>query len=1181
MVLKNKTQNPTQWPSSTLYATSIAVTVTDPDHSPLINAQTLTDGSLSVSGSGSTAAFDITITVAAVSDASTYTYETTQTISVSGLNSGITKDLGTVYVGCHREPRKVLLKCTNTTPSTVVPNDWFSVIYKPTTYASYVKVSTKRQYSGDISRIEVDLDYVGGSLYVVPNGAYDGVISQNLTSPDTFLMSSQITISQISAGSTDVDDLTYDIIGFIFPSQTHTSGLQLDFNVNTMAISTGDVALYKSYTDIGTVVGDDIGFFFNRSYTPTDTTKKITASDSTINVTSTDDECFNLSVSIYSLLMRYGVHKTHTGSHYLSSCIALTTSITEGDYITPEITTKSGTLTPSDATITSIDVTLTSSTRYDNITITVSSPSSLSFPYATGYSASIVINANATNSEYWCNTTSTIDLGVITGNPSADITYKACQFEFALAYPPSTAYIKATGENATAITSDSPVTKIYPSTTDLTKIFTFSSSGYSAITATLTGTASNLRNTKTSYTIALSGTATTYSVSFTSNFDGSPVTGIPVYGGLTSASTYVGVTPCTATVLANNNYFWKLIPDDNYKAYPVCCDQGMVTGQPQSAIVNVVGNLYEEGKVGITSGVSGAQIFVTNLSTNVQKNTSKLTTSSEVFVYPALYFGDGHTSYSDAPASYQITLTHPSKSDYTATVTLKPSVVKHVSATFVDGTGNATFIVTKSTAPDFSPDKSASIYIDGGSIPYSVDASTGICSVIGLSVGGHTYQVTSGDCVFTGVGNVAFTPEEGSLVIEKGSTTSVTVNLKYFGYVKMVNSLGYSVTGYFNADSVGSTFPKYILNQDDGSYSWYYLKDGKKTASGTAVVSAGTRTVIDPGQTGVKFILSLPSSDDFTVTGEASVYLNGSTVASGTCDSSGVCTIIGLTEGVHSYSIQKSGVKFGDYGTVSFYSVAGVFTAKLGETVTVTESVQYYGYIKIVTKPQSGYYIKFNNSMTTHTTPYYIINQDPGTWTYSLHTADEYQYLITSGTCTVTKNARTLIDAEIPTSPVFNFGKFVLKSVPTGATVSLDPTHNNGAQTLIGTTPTTYTAGYGDVYFIFEKDGYVNQVVTGTRAIGEDTPVTCSFEAAYGTLTVTSSPAGATVLIDGITKGTTPYSNSATSTGKHTVTLKKTGYNNYSTSVNLAYNGTATVSYTMKLKDPRRGNICTSDTLMF
>jgi len=1179
LIIKNRANNLTSYPPASVYAETLKVTVVDPNNNPLISLVELTKtGQISISGSGNTPAFDITVTVRPSLDADipAYPNQTTTVISVSGLTDNATMDLGTRYVGCHRNLRKVLLKSTNESslPTGFTPDDWFSIVYKPIASSQYIPVPTayQRQYATDVKRIELDVDYTGGTLYVVPNAPFESIIKYSLTTIDELVCSDMVSVQPIAVTDTDIDDLTYDICGFVFPEQMDIPALRVDLAFYTQTLGTTTTQLYRTYADIATVVGDSIGFFFNRNI-DTGQNKLVTDASKAI-VTSNDGSCFDLSVSIATLLTRYTSHATHTGAHYFSSCI--NGSIIAGDYLSPVVSTETGTLTPNDCSIESIVVQLTG--RGEVITKQVTNPSTFTVPYAVGYACSGTITIDAGASAYWCYPSKTFNWGTITGPVTAAMGYNACQFEFTLAYPPGSVSVKPDGDVAFSLSSNTPTVKVYPSDTNITKSFQFTSDGYAPVTKSLTAVSSNLKSVRTAHTIQMSGTSATYKIQFYSKFSGSTVTDIPIYGGLLSPSSYVGETDCSIDVLANNNFYWTATPDMGYSTYPVCHDRGMVTGSPQNTTVQIVAQLFEEGKVGLTCGVDGAAISIIDLTSNIEKSTGLYTSSSEeIFIYPATYFGTGRSYYSDPPVVYEIKVTHPEKNDFVTTVSVKPNTTQHVTVTFLSGSGNVTFIVSKSTSPDFTSDRAATIYIDGES--YAANASTGICSISNLATGGHSYQITSGPATFPSVGQVEFETVEGTLVVEKGKSQNIPVTLKYTGYVKFINSLGMTVTASLNGESLGSTFPMYKLNIISGSYGWTYLSSGKQVGSGTVTIEPGVRSVVDPGASGVKVILTLPFSEDFNVTGTANIFIDGE--LKGSTDATGVGTVTGLSSGVHTYKIEKPPLQFGEYGQVMFYSKSGTFTAELGKIVQITDTLEYLGYVKVVTKPQSGYYITFNKSQTDKRTPWYILNVDPGEWSYSLHTQDEYKYVLYTGSVKVSRNAKSLVDVETPSSPVLPFGKFLLKSVPGDAKVSLDPVHNNGIATLIGSTPSEYQAGYGTVYFLFQKDGYRDQVVSGTRLVNADTSVTCSFEASYGTLQVTSEPSGAEVYIDGIKKGLTPYTSNSVPTGSRKIVLKRMNYANTSDTVRIEYQQTVTKTYVMKLQDPRRGNIQTSDTMMF
>jgi hypothetical protein len=62
---------------------------------------------------------------------------------------------------------------------------------------------------------------------------------------------------------------------------------------------------------------------------------------------------------------------------------------------------------------------------------------------------------------------------------------------------------------------------------------------------------------------------------------------------------------------------------------------------------------------------------------------------------------------------------------------------------------------------------------------------------------------------------------------------------------------------------------------------------------------------------------------------------------------------------------------------------------------------------------------------------------------------------------------------------------------------------------------------------------------------------------------VSSTPAGATVLLDGTNRGTSPVTLTDLSAGDHTLVLKMNGYLDYSTKVTVSTGSTATVTATL------------------
>jgi hypothetical protein len=89
---------------------------------------------------------------------------------------------------------------------------------------------------------------------------------------------------------------------------------------------------------------------------------------------------------------------------------------------------------------------------------------------------------------------------------------------------------------------------------------------------------------------------------------------------------------------------------------------------------------------------------------------------------------------------------------------------------------------------------------------------------------------------------------------------------------------------------------------------------------------------------------------------------------------------------------------------------------------------------------------------------------------------------------------------------------------------------------------------------------------TGTVQPGQTTPAVSSGE--YGALSITTSPPGATVFIDGEVKGVTPAMIPGLSAGKHSVLLILVGYNTLNTTITV--NAGKTSEYSTGLSAPEK-----------
>jgi hypothetical protein len=132
---------------------------------------------------------------------------------------------------------------------------------------------------------------------------------------------------------------------------------------------------------------------------------------------------------------------------------------------------------------------------------------------------------------------------------------------------------------------------------------------------------------------------------------------------------------------------------------------------------------------------------------------------------------------------------------------------------------------------------------------------------------------------------------------------------------------------------------------------------------------------------------------------------------------------------------------------------------------------------------------------------------------------------------------------------------------------------------IIITTPavTDYTGDSG----VFRYDLVCNLTEDETQAVSDHYPIYAEFYCdgdidtpeRGGSLSVNSSPSGATIYLDDSYKGKTPLAIIEASSGYHTIKLSLDGYNDWSTSVEVTEGKTSNVNKTLKKVPPPIGNI--------
>ncbi len=156
----------------------------------------------------------------------------------------------------------------------------------------------------------------------------------------------------------------------------------------------------------------------------------------------------------------------------------------------------------------------------------------------------------------------------------------------------------------------------------------------------------------------------------------------------------------------------------------------------------------------------------------------------------------------------------------------------------------------------------------------------------------------------------------------------------------------------------------------------------------------------------------------------------------------------------------------------------------------------------------------------------------------------------------------TLVSGSLP-------GWVTIQASPPTVNVYFDiaykgQTNSNGGFVIQGVAPGIHTlrlaqTGYNDystpVTVYSNAQSYISAVLTPSGGVPTITPVP-----GYGTVSVSSSPPGASIYIDNAYMGYTPATLSSVAPGTHTVMLALDGYQNYVTNINVASGGNVQVS---------------------
>ena len=260
------------------------------------------------------------------------------------------------------------------------------------------------------------------------------------------------------------------------------------------------------------------------------------------------------------------------------------------------------------------------------------------------------------------------------------------------------------------------------------------------------------------------------------------------------------------------------------------------------------------------------------------------------------------------------------------------------------------------------------------------------------------------------------------------------------------------------------------------------------------------------------------------------VYYFGN-ISAGSVPSGAQVTVNGESVGVTPVYLSnltpgKYNVSFSLADHLPYNVIATVYSGKT--TVLKPTLTYYFGNMTLITKP-AGATALVNGVAVSGVTPLTVVNLPPGAYNVSLSLENYVTYnksvIVYNGKNTILNQALT-----------YYFGSLALNSRPSGASVSVN-------DAPVGVTPKTLSnLNPGKYNVSFTLADYLVYNVSATVNSGLTTTLNPTLVWVYGNLSVTSTPTGASVTVDGVAQGVTPKIVPGLNPGVHNVTVSMSGY---------------------------------------
>ncbi len=346
----------------------------------------------------------------------------------------------------------------------------------------------------------------------------------------------------------------------------------------------------------------------------------------------------------------------------------------------------------------------------------------------------------------------------------------------------------------------------------------------------------------------------------------------------------------------------------------------------------------------------------------------------------------------------------------------------------------------------------------------------------------------------------------------KGETTGGILSVAVYSTATPYSTVTASKNGYSSASASLPTMP------GAGEHQSVYL----------------TLNQIQP-TTGAISISSSPSG--------AAVYVDG--IYKGTTPE----TVSGLSAGTHNLRLTYTG--YNDY--------YDDITIKAGQTVStqaVLKAQATYGTLSVTTYPSNAQvYIDGDYKGTS---PRTVGGLSQGAHILEITMAGYEEW---SNTFQIHSNQVTYVTATLKAIPNPTTGSVSVTSNPAYASVYLDGVFHG--QTEPGTPLNINGVAAGTHTVKVTLAGYQDSVTSVTVNSGQTSTVTANLQGGAtgnGAIDVTSSPTGATVYLNNVNKGITPVTLTDLTPGSYTVSLRLSGYTDYSSTVEVNSGTTSYVS---------------------